>query len=91
MFDRHQRVEVELALRDTPVVMVHGPRQTGKSTLAKSINYPYVTLDDFAPLGLAQQDPTAFLSAHGTPLTALSARALKKFELNTRTDVNDDK
>ena len=39
------------ALRDTPVVLLHGARQTGKSTLVQHIaatHHPsrYITLDD---------------------------------------------
>jgi predicted AAA+ superfamily ATPase len=40
---------VEEALADTPVVLVHGPRQCGKTTLTKRVGgrlgYEYFTLD----------------------------------------------
>ena len=40
------------ALRDTPAVLVHGPRQSGKTTLARSVGeaqgYRYVSFDDDA-------------------------------------------
>ena len=42
------------ALRDTPAVLVHGPRQSGKTTLARAVGeaqgYRYVSFDDDATL-----------------------------------------
>ena len=41
---------VQTAMRDTPVILLNGVRQTGKSTLAKEVagtlGGDYVTLDD---------------------------------------------
>lgn len=60
------------ALSDTPVVMLNGARQTGKSTLAKALtgkSYParYVTLDDATSLAAAKHDPDGFISGLGGP------------------------
>jgi uncharacterized protein len=52
------------ALKDTPVVMVVGPRQCGKTTLVRDLmrgDRPYVTLDDETALQGAREDPTAFV------------------------------
>ncbi len=61
------------ALSDTPVVFLHGGRQTGKSTLARHIAagpHParYLTLDDAAPLAAARHDPAAFLAGLDGPV-----------------------
>jgi uncharacterized protein len=58
------------ALADTPVVMLNGARQTGKSTLAKSLISDkhvgrYVTLDDATALAAAKHDPAGFISGLG--------------------------
>lgn len=55
------------ALSDTPVVVLQGARQTGKSTLAQWIGaheHPalYLTMDNITTLVAAQQDPVGFLS-----------------------------
>lgn len=54
------------ALTDTPVVLVHGPRQCGKTTLATTIGnsagYSYITFDDDLLRAAAQADPVGFLS-----------------------------
>jgi len=55
------------ALVDTPVVLLNGARQTGKSTLVKAItggkhSARYVTLDDVSMLGAVQHDAAGFLA-----------------------------
>ena len=54
------------ALGDTPAVLIHGPRQCGKTTLARIVGEPrgyhYVTFDDDATRAAAQNDPTGFVS-----------------------------
>lgn len=53
------------ALADTPVVCLLGPRQSGKTTLARTVasGYGYVSLDDFDALEMAQSDPNGFVAA----------------------------
>ena len=56
---------VRQALADTPVVLLNGARQTGKTTLAQALaektGAQYFTLDDAATLALAAGDPTGFV------------------------------
>lgn len=56
---------LKAALRDTPVVCLLGPRQSGKTTLARTLEprYAYVTFDDATTLAFAQADPTGFVAA----------------------------
>lgn len=53
------------ALSDTPVVVVNGPRQAGKTTLVNSLRYPgssrILTLDDAPTRDAAAADPRAFV------------------------------
>jgi predicted AAA+ superfamily ATPase len=66
---RNIRHAVDIALKDTPVVLLHGARQTGKTTLAKAIaqvrGIRYVTLDDHPTLEAALNDPPAFIQGLG--------------------------
>lgn len=55
------------ALSDSPVVLVNGARQVGKSTLVRSLGesaHParYLTLDDATVLSAANADPAGFLA-----------------------------
>lgn len=52
------------ALADTPVVLVAGPRQAGKTTLVRQFANPgrrYLTLDDELTLLTARQDPVGLI------------------------------
>jgi hypothetical protein len=51
------------ALSDTPVVCILGPRQAGKTTLARKYcgNFTYITFDDSTLLETARQDPVGFI------------------------------
>lgn len=55
------------ALADSPVVLIHGPRQSGKTTLARSVGerrgYRYVTFDEDAIRLAAERDPVGFVAA----------------------------
>ncbi len=56
---------VHSAMADTPVVLLNGARQTGKTTLARTMaektGAEYFTLDDAATLALAASDPVGFI------------------------------
>ncbi len=61
------------ALSDSPVVFLNGARQTGKSTLVKSLaerEHPaaYYTLDDATTLAAAEGDPDGFIRSIGGPV-----------------------
>jgi predicted AAA+ superfamily ATPase len=57
---------VERALAVTPVVAVLGARQTGKTTLVRSLpalaGWPYLTMDDFDLRALADHDPETLVA-----------------------------
>ncbi|GAB4271628.1 ATP-binding protein [Deferrisoma sp.] len=56
---------VREALADTPVVLVHGPRQCGKTTLVRrvgrTLGYVYFNFDDDVVRGAAEADPAGFV------------------------------
>ena len=56
---------VREALADTPVVLIHGPRQCGKTTLTRlagdPLGYAYFTFDDDVALAAAEADPVGFV------------------------------
>jgi uncharacterized protein len=73
MIKRHLTPSVVEALKDTPVVLLVGARQTGKSTLVRSLlgggpARRYFTLDDQGVLDAARSDPAGFLAGLDGPI-----------------------
>jgi uncharacterized protein len=66
LFPRFSAELVATALKDTPVVMVTGPRQCGKTTLVRDLvagNREFITMDDDTVMAAARSDPTGFVRA----------------------------
>lgn len=65
-YPRYLAPRLRDALADTPVVLIHGPRQSGKTTLARAVGarrrYHYVSFDDESARHAAQQDPVGFIA-----------------------------
>lgn len=64
MYRRHLEHKLRESLADTRVVMIAGPRQSGKTTLARQLTNntrTYVTLDDEATYQAATDDPVSFI------------------------------
>jgi predicted AAA+ superfamily ATPase len=71
-FERDIALKVLEALKDIPVVVITGMRQTGKTTFLQKQpglhQRRYVTFDDFSQLEAAKLDPDRFVSSY-EPLT----------------------
>jgi predicted AAA+ superfamily ATPase len=64
VYPRFAAARVQEALTDTRVVLLTGPRQAGKTTLARCLadeRRAYVTLDNATTLAAAKADPTGFV------------------------------
>ena len=64
LYPRFAEPRLTEALADSPIVLIHGPRQCGKTTLARIIGerkgYAYVSFDDAVLCTAAQADPVGF-------------------------------
>ncbi|RJP39840.1 MAG: ATP-binding protein [Phycisphaerales bacterium] len=68
MIERRMTEQVRRSLKDTPVVLVQGARQTGKSTLVRAVadsrtGATYLTLDDAGTLAAAAADAQGLVEA----------------------------
>jgi predicted AAA+ superfamily ATPase len=65
LYPRFLKDRLEEALKDTPVVLIHGPRQCGKTTLARmqgaELGYDYFSFDDDGLKEAAVEDPQGFV------------------------------
>ena len=93
MIDRFARQPLSEALSDTPVVLIHGPRQSGKSTLGQALetNRTYVTLDDPIALSLARRDPKAFLETYPSPVMIDEVQRAPELFLAIKLNVDRDR
>jgi uncharacterized protein len=66
MIKRHLEPYLKLMMSKYPVIMLTGPRQSGKTTLVKNTypNLPYVTLEDPDTRLFASSDPRSFLNRY---------------------------
>lgn len=65
LYPRYAARRLAEALAHSPAVLVHGPRQCGKTTLARSVGgpmgYSYVSFDDDVARRTAAADPAGFV------------------------------
>ena len=69
MIERAIFAKLQAALKDSPALILHGARQTGKTTLVKQLaemtrgpKYVYITLDDLQTRALIERDPAGFVT-----------------------------
>ena len=97
MHTRHIALQLDEALLDTPVVLVNGARQSGKSTLVKSVvnangePRQYLTLDDVAVLNAAKSDAAGFINALQGPVTLDEVQRAPELFLAIKAAVDRDR
>ncbi|MBC8064701.1 MAG: ATP-binding protein [Chlorobia bacterium] len=94
MINRIAKAEIEDALTDTPVVLIHGPRQCGKSTLAKSFTDEtrrYITFDNPLYLEQATVDPLRFLTDFSGPVVLDEVQRVPSLFLPLKLLVDEDR
>ena len=84
------------ALLDSPVVLLHGARQTGKSTLIKNLTdnkYParYLTFDDPGMLSAAKESPLEFLDAFDENLAIDEVQRVPEIFSAIKTSVDNNR
>ena len=70
MIPRNIEDELKETAKEFPVITITGPRQSGKTTLAKKIfgHYSYANFENLETRKLAKEDPNAFFKLYPTPL-----------------------
>lgn len=95
MYQRHITPRLLEALADTPVVLLHGARQTGKSTLLRQLaltrGLEYVSLDEASLLSAATADPAGFVAGFGGPVAIDEAQRAPALFLAIKAAVDGDR
>ena len=92
MYARHIAALINDALLDTPVVLLNGARQTGKSTLVQALSAEhgrrYLTMDDRVPLAAAKGDPDGFIAGLKGAVTLDEVQRAPELFLAIKADVD---
>lgn len=96
MYRRHITPHLLSALADTPVVLLHGARQVGKSTLTQDVasgSHParYLTLDDTTVLSAAKSDPAGFVVGLEGPVVIDEVQRAPELFLPIKATVDRDR
>lgn len=85
----------ERALKISPVVLLTGARQTGKTTLIKHLyekqNCSYITFDDFKNISAVTSDPETFFSGRKTPIILDEIQRVPKVFLTIKKIVDENR
>lgn len=95
LFKRTITKKLEAALQRSPVVLLIGARQTGKTTLMHHIaathGYTYISFDDARVLSLAQQDPITFIRGLPKPVILDEVQRVPEIFLTIKHDVDQER
>lgn len=96
MIPRHAAARLREALADRPVVLLHGARQTGKTTLARALaaaDHParYVTFDTLTALSAARGDPAGFLAGIEGPVVLDEVQRVPDLFVSIKAAVDRDR
>jgi predicted AAA+ superfamily ATPase len=69
MLKRSIEIILKTALKISPIVLLKGARQVGKSTLSLELNHNYIVLDDVSTRINATDDPHRFVETLKKPVT----------------------
>ena len=95
MYSRNLKSKLEEALARSPVLLLTGARQTGKTTLMKEIGkekgYNYVSFDQSAAIHAAQEDPEGFIRGLKKPVILDEVQRAAEFFLPIKVDVDEQR
>ncbi|MFH1253916.1 MAG: ATP-binding protein [bacterium] len=95
MLKRNITSKIYSALEYMPIILLRGARQTGKTTLAKSIamnkKYNYITFDNIQYLTAAKSDPISFISRLEKPVILDEIQRVPELFLPIKNDVDENR
>jgi uncharacterized protein len=81
LISRHIATAIEALIPKYPIIALTGPRQSGKTTLLKSLfkGYRYVSLENPDHRNFAESDPNGFLSEYDRHVILTKCRECLRF------------
>ncbi len=94
-FDRNIRRKIKESLAFSPVVLLIGARQTGKSTLMQLVageeSYSYVTFDNLTAFAAAKTDPIEYIANLKKPVILDEVQRIPEIFLPIKEDVDKNR
>ena len=94
-YPRYLKDSLLQAFKVSPVTLLIGPRQTGKTTLMKEIGAElgmhYLTFDTLKQLAAAQEDPEGFIGGLSTPVIIDEVQRVPQIALPIKLSVDRDR
>lgn len=95
IFKRAIEPKFEKAIKCSPVVLLIGARQTGKTTLVKEFGaqngYQYITFDDIRFTSAATHDPIGFIEQLKKPIILDEVQRVPELFLTIKKDVDENR
>src|SRR5437763_1161687 len=95
MFKRYIKPLLAKALKRSPIVLLNGARQIGKTTLAlefmKEMGYTYITFDDEITYLAAKSNSTDFISKIDKPVIIDEVQRVPEIFLAIKKDVDNNR
>jgi len=95
IFKRALEPKLEKALSRSPVVLLTGARQIGKTTLVKQLGekhgYQYITFDDIRFTSAATRDPIGFIEQIQKPVILDEIQRVPELFLSIKKDVDENR
>ncbi len=91
MIIRQIGASIQAQIEKFPIIVLTGPRQSGKTTLLKTIfpNYTYISLEDPDHREFAHSDPKGFLTLYSDKIIFDEAQHVPKLFSYIQTKVDD--
>jgi uncharacterized protein len=95
LYPRLAKPRLVEALADSPAMLIHGPRQCGKTTLAKvvggQLGYDYRSFDDDVVRGAAEADPVGFVGDLGSRVILDEVQRVPELFTSLKTAIDRDR
>ncbi len=95
IYKRNIQQKLEEAIGRSPVVLLTGARQTGKTTLVKEMGkekgYGYVTFDDVQIFSAAKDNPVGFIKELPKPIILDEVQRIPELFLTIKKDVDENR
>ncbi len=94
-YPRHLHSHISTSLEESPVVLLTGPRQSGKTTLmtqiGRELGFDFISFDSIASQSAALRDPVGFVDSLRKPVILDEVQRVPEIFLPIKVDVDQNR